>query len=411
MNLFGFSISREQPAAVDTATQQGHSATVSRRVVSASGEQSSLSVAAFYAGILRRANAMSQLVCHYQVHDRRSRCYMDDLSPRGGRQLNYLLQVQPNRWMNATTLWRMAEVHRVLRGNAYLFADRDPLTGDISALYLCASAAYLPGSDSYNLTYYTGVTISTRASVPATDVLHLKNSILGGGLLGLSTLSFAGRALNTAATMDELTLDTAAKGGRKKLVLQEKEQTTMGLGRVGKNNMQTIAKNLQDDLWDGEHDVTYVPNVAAINDISQSLQELQLLDLRRFSVAEVARFLGVPRTMLEDATNSNYRSMEDAMNDFLTATIAPNIAEIEDEMNSKLLTPDCFGVRRFHLDESRLFRLNRVNQAAWNKARMETGVCSVNELRQEMGLPVIDNGDDHYISTNLAVAGSNKLSE
>ena len=406
MNLFGFTISREQPA--DTS-QQGHSATVSRRVVSAAGEHSSLTVAAFYAGILRRANAMAQLVCHYQTYDRRRRCYVDDLSPRGGRQLNYLLQVQPNPYMNATTFWRMAEVFRILRGNAYLYCDRDEMNGDIRGLYLCASAAYIPSSDCYVLTYYTGTTLGTRSSVPAADVLHLKNSILNDGLCGMSTLTFAGRALNTAATMDELTLDTAAKGGRKKLVLQEKEQTTMGLGRVGKDNMQTIAKNLQNDLWDGEHDVTYVPNVAAINDISQSLQELQLLDLRKFSVTEAARFLGVPRVMLDDATNSNYRSMEDAMNDFLTATIAPNIAEIEDEMNSKLLSPDDFGARRFHLDESRLFRLNRVNQAAWNKARMETGVCSINELRQEMGLPVIDNGDDHYISTNLAVAGSEKL--
>jgi hypothetical protein len=40
---------------------------------------------------------------------------------------------------------------------------------------------------------------------------------------------------------------------------------------------------------------------------------------------------------------------------------------------------------------------------------METGVVSINELRAEQELPPIKNGDDHYVSTNLAVAGSAKL--
>lgn len=407
MTFLGFNITRETPAA---APEQGHSATVQGSVTYAHGDQTSLTVSAFYAGILRRANTMGQLPIHYQSYNARTRSYADDLSPRGGRQLNYLLQVRPNPYMNATTLWRMAEVYRILYGNAYIYAQRD-INGEIVALYLCSIATYFATSDTYCLTYYTGNLIASRKNVPASSVIHLKNAILSDGLLGISTLTFAARSLNTAATQDALTLDMAAKGGRKKIVIQEKEQATMGLGRVGKNAMTDIARNLQNDLWDGEHDVTYVPNVAAINDISQSMQELQLLDLRKFSLSEAARFLGVPASMLGDTTNTNYRTAEDAMNEFLSSTIAPNIAEIEDELNSKLLTADDFGHRRFHIDDSRIFRLNRTAQAAWNKSRMETGVVSVNELRQEMGLSVIDNGDDHYISTNLAVAGSDKLTE
>ena len=410
---FPFLKKRESAPASAAANQGGsstpaHAATISGKVITADGEQSSLTFAAFYAALLRRANTMAQLPLHYQKYNSRTRCYEDDLNPRGGASLNYLLQVRPNPYMNATVFWRLIELYRILRGNAYIYVHRDH-ENEIDALYLCNSALYSTTPNTYQLTYYIGSTLATRANIPAADVLHFKNAIVQDGILGVPTIRFAARSLNTAATQENLVLDNAAKGGRKKIVIQEKEQASMGLGKVGKNAMHDIARNLQQDLWDGEHDVTYVPNVANITDISQSLQELQLLDLRKFSVIEAARWLGVPAIFLADQTNTSYRTYEDATNDFLVSTIAPNICEIEDELNSKLLTPADFGKRRFHIDESRLFRLNRAAQAQWNKARMETGSASINELRHEMGLPDIPNGDDHYISTNLAIAGSEKL--
>ena len=414
MKLFGLTIQREQAQNLQTdlapVTDGAHAASVEGKVVYANGEQSCLTFAAFYAGIMRRANTMAQLPIHYQKYNGATRCYTDDNGMRGGAALNYLLQVRPNPYMNATVFWRLVELHRILRGNAYIYAHRDHV-GDIDAFYLCSNATYSTTAHAYLLTYYLGNTQATRANVPESDVLHLKNSIIRDGLLGVSTIEFAARSLNTAATQEALALDTAAKGGRKKIVIQEKDSPTMGLGKMSKTAMNDIARNLQRDLWDGDHDVTYVPNVAAITDISQSLQELQLLDFRKFSVSEAARWLGVPSIFLGDVNPTTYRTYEDATNDFLVSTIAPNICEIEDELNSKLLTQTDYTHRRFHIDESRLFRLNRVAQAAWNKSRMETGTASINELRHEMGLPDIPNGDDHYISTNLAVAGSQKLSE
>ena len=54
-------------------------------------------------------------------------------------------------------------------------------------------------------------------------------------------------------------------------------------------------------------------------------------------------------------------------------------------------------------------RLDAKGQAEINKILLECGVMSPNELRNSYDLPSIDKGDTHYVSTNLAEVGSEKL--
>jgi hypothetical protein len=56
-----------------------------------------------------------------------------------------------------------------------------------------------------------------------------------------------------------------------------------------------------------------------------------------------------------------------------------------------------------------LRRLDAKGQAEIDKIHLETG-WSPNEIRAQYDLPAIEEGNDHYVSTNLAIAGSPKLS-
>ena len=110
---------------------------------------------------------------------------------------------------------------------------------------------------------------------------------------------------------------------------------------------------------------------------------------------------------MEDA-GSSYKMPEHATQEFLLRTIQPRIREWEDELNSKLLREEDFGRRRIHVCELALRRLDAKGQAEIDKLHMETG-WSVNEIRSQYDLPNIEGGDLHYISTNLAELGSEKL--
>ena len=126
-------------------------------------------------------------------------------------------------------------------------------------------------------------------------------------------------------------------------------------------------------------------------------------------MAEIARLMGVPKPLLMDDSNSSYKTPEAALQSFMTYTIQPAIGLWEDELNAKLLNEYDFGRRRIHLCERNLRRLDPTAQANLDKLHLETGVCSVNELRAAHDMPTIEGGDAHYVSTNLAEVGSEKL--
>ena len=375
----------------------------------ASGEHSSLSVPAFYRAMTLRGNTISRLLMQYQKATPFGN-FVRDMGPTRGRHYNYLLQIEPNPYMNWTVMSRKLDFLVGVRGNAYIYVERG-LDGEIAGFWLCSQGTYIPGENAYTVTYYMGQSPVTLTKVPASSILHIRNSILSGdGMYGMSLLQFASRTLNLSATEDDLALNTMAKGGQKKLLLQEQAQQTLGLGKVNRTEMEKIRTKAAEDL--PASDVIYVPNTASVTDISQSITELELSTLKKLSVADIARFTGVPKSLLMDDTNSTYRTPDASMLDFLNSCIAPLIEEIEDEFNRKLVGEQGWGSHRFHLCTDPLFRLDRKTQGEWNKNRLETGVVSINDLRAEMELPPIkgEGGDDHFVSANLIKVGSPKLS-
>jgi HK97 family phage portal protein len=402
MKLFGLNIERRETTTDNTPAAKG--ANIAGSVTYAASEQSSLTVPAFYRAITLRADTMARLRMQYQRRTADG-CFTIDLGPTRGKRLNYLLQCEPNPLTNWTSFMRQVEIRRLLQGNAYIYIERDS-QDEVVGLWLCAQGEMLSMSE-YQLMYYIGTT-PMYITAPSRDVIHLRNTITtSNGVKGVPLLTFAARTLNLAATQEQMALDTFSKGGRHKIVLQEQPQQNMGLGKVASKEMENLRRRIEEDL--PNNDVLYVPNVASIENISQTFGELELSTMRKLSVADISRLTAVPRALLGDDSNSSYKTPEAAMLDFYNNGIAPQIAEDEDEFNRKLLGLAGWGNHRFHLCEDSLFRLDRQSQALWNKNRMETGVVSINELRAEQELPPIKNGDDHYVSTNLAVAGSAKL--
>lgn len=379
---------------------QAKAANIGGVVTPATGEHSSMMVSAYCAALNIRANTMAQLVGQYQIRSKSGRNFVQaDMYP-DGRLQNYLMQVRPNPWMNWATLMRQFEIRRCQKGHAYLYAHKNG-AGQPDALFLCDSANYLQGQK-YTITYRTAPNMTATATVDMDDLIHIQTPT------GMSILSQAARALNIAATQDQQTLDGAARGGKRALVLSEEKQQNMGLAKVSKNEMEKLADRLQDE-WPNK-DIHYVSNVADIHDFSMSPAELELLSSRKMSVAEIARFTSVPAPLLGDMSNGNYKTPEAATLELLTRLIGLQIGELEQEFNGKLLRPEDFGIVRYHFCEKPLFRLDRDAQVKYDEARLRMGVVSQNELRAEYEMANVgEQGDVYYVSANLCEVGSEKL--
>jgi len=108
-------------------------------------------------------------------------------------------------------------------------------------------------------------------------------------------------------------------------------------------------------------------------------------------------------------TNSHYTTPTNATLEYMQRTVQPDIIEMEQEFNRKLLTRDDFGKRRIHMCEQPLLRLDKEAQAKVDQLQLQTGAATVNEIRQQYDRPAVEGGDTIYVSTNLAELGSEKL--
>ena len=390
----------------DASNQQPKGADWQANIVSPYGNRSLL-VPAWYRGVSLIMQTMGQMVTQYQRVNSEGGNFVED---RYGinRRLNYLLQVRPNPLMTASQLQEQIEYKKIYQGNAYVYIERDEY-GDPKAMWLCTGGGFNPITNTYSLVYNSEVGPRMKVTADAKDVLHFKNVFLSEGYyMGLPTLDFAFKSLQIAATADDQALQDVAKGGKHKVLVQEKDAPTLGTrGRVKPEELRKTAKMFGED-WQA-NDVVVLDNVADAKIISQTSQQLQLLEQRSFQVSDLARILGVPRIMMMEDAGSSYKMPEHATQEFMLRTIQPRIREWEDELNAKLLTPDDFGKRRIHVCELALKRLDAKGQAEIDQIHLETG-WSPNEIRAQYDLPAIEEGNDHYVSTNLAIAGSEKLS-
>ena len=412
-NIFSFGRKREVTPGVPattapTAPQPPRGANWEANVVRPYG-RSSLLIPTWTRCVQLIMQTMGQMIVQYQRINGEGGNFIEDRYGKNG-VLNYMLQVRPNPLMTASQMQEQIEYRKIYFGNAYVYIERG-MDGYPINLWLCTGGGYDPLSNRYNLVYNSDRGPRMKVECDARDVLHYKNVFLTDDMyMGIPTIDYAFKALTIAATGDEQALQDMAKGGKHKVLIQEQPSPTIGTrGRANRQELREMKEEFAQDWM--SNDVAILDNVADAKVISQTAQQLQLLEQRGYSDEALCRLMGVPKIIaIVGDGGGNYRMPEHATQEFLLRSIQPRIREHEDELNSKLLSPGDFGKRRIHVCELALKRLDAKGQAEIDKLHLESG-WSVNEIRSQYDLPSIPDGDDHYVSMNLGVVGSAKLKE
>ena len=424
MELFGTNIfgrnKREAPGnGVPVTTDPNHptnqqqkqdgGGSFEERIVSARHPRVALTVSAVYRAVELRAKTIGQMQMQYQVRDREGGNFvMDVTKPRQnqvsfGTRLNYLLQVEPNPMMSAQSLWEQVTVNRLMLGNGFVYIERDEL-GEPKYLWLAECGGYNLGTNTYVITYMGDKGIVKNKIAPREDVLHFPNTYRErNGFWGLSTLRFAFDTLSLIKTEGRLALETAAKGGRIKGIISEKQPTqgqgTLAFGLLNPEQVNNTAKEMQRKFYSGE-DIVSMHGLESFQNLSLSAQDMQMIELLGMSHDDVARFYATPRPLLMMDTNSHYTTYTNATMEYLSRTIAPDGAEMEAECFRKLLSIYDFGQHRFHLCEQPLLRMDKKTQAEVALLNLQTG-GTLNEERAARDLPAVEGGDEPLASANL----------
>lgn len=394
-------ITTTDPKAPENQVAGQGSGSFEERIVSARSPHAALTVPVVYRAIGLIASTEGQFQMQYQRLNREGGNFVPATHGQAGR-LNYLLQVRPNDMMTATDFFQGLTISRLQNGNGIAYIERDAY-GEVEALWLCTGAQYNELSGTYNLQYYTRRGLVTRMNVPAEDVIHEANTFKYDNGWGIPTLRFAFDTLALIKTETSQALETAAKGGRIKGFIGEEKPAqgagTLAFGLIGKNAGDDYARELSGKVY--QQDITFLRGLDKWVPLSMTSQDMQMIEWVNMSIDDVARYYGCQRPLLMADSNSHYTTYQNARMEFLQWTIQPRITQREQEFNSKLLSAEDFGRRRFHLCEQPLMRLDKEAQAKVDQLMLQTGASTVNEIRQQYDRPAVENGDEPMASANL----------
>ena len=395
---------KREAAEAEPKQQAAVGADYKQNVVWANTPTRAMKIAAVFRAVNLISSGLATLKLEYKRKDRVKGYFKID-NGIGGKRLNYVLSVQPNRRMNASVFLKNLVSQILLQGNAYVLPVKN-LYGDVEALYLLT-----PGSvahDVYTNTYQVSDAVNMISGVYSSEeILHFKNVSNDGGYTGISTISYAALTLGIAATSDNETLKRFATGGRFKAILKN-NTSTKGWGEYQDEQLKAHGDDLQDAINRGD-DILAVKGDVEVSPLSMSSADMQFLESRKFTIREIARFFNVPPSKLMDDSNSNYKSVEVSNIAFYTEALQPIVTEIEREFSAKLLNEYNYQDYKFCFDLSALYALDLESKARWDKNRLENGIVSVNDLRRERDVEPVEKGDDVYLSVNLAPIGSAKL--
>lgn len=142
---------------------------------------------------------------------------------------------------------------------------------------------------------------------------------------------------------------------------------------------------------------------------SVNAKDSELLPARRFQVADIGRFLGVPVFMLTDEVAVVRANAQVGETGFLKYTIRPWAERVETAIKRQLLSDpaDADLVVKFDLDE--LARGDRRAELEGDRLELETGQATPNELRtRRRRRPASEPDADriHIATNNLSPIGS-----
>lgn len=306
-----------------------------------------------------------------------------------------LLNREPNKNMSKFTFLKTMVVSMLLTGNAYALIERDE-KGNAKALY------YIPTElvtilKPQNITDTISYSITGMKSVVEDcNMIHILN-FTSDGYEGVSTLTYARKTLGLA--MDaEANAEGFFKGGA-------------NVAGILKSNapLTTKQKESLKSSWNSAFNGnTGTPNGVAVLDADLDFQavtvnpsDAQLLETRQFNVIDICRFFGVSPVKAFDLTKSSYNTIEQMQLAFLTDTLQPLLEKFEGEFQRKLYKPSEKDNVVVRFSTAPLLRADKQSQANYYNTLFQMGVMTINEIRQELDLPHLENGNTSFVQVNV----------
>jgi len=313
-----------------------------------------------------------------------------------------LLHSEPNRRHTSMEFWQYMSLNFLLRGNAYarkVFNDE----GEVIELWPMSTdqveIEVLPDrSLVYKYSYDGKVWIYAEDSV-----FHWRDK--GNGIIGMSRLDYMRNTLGVALDTQRHQQDQYARSGKRPGVfmidklLNEQQRTAI------RANYKSLTEGDDDDLLVLELGAKFEP-------LSLTPADLQLMETRRFSIEEIARWFGVPGALLNDTSKATTwgTGIESLIQGFYKFRLRAIITLLEQAIDRRVMTDA--QRRKFTAEFSMdaLLRGSLKERIDIGSRAVQNGLMTRDEWRQLENLPQM-GGNAAQLTAQSNLVPIDKLGE
>ena len=292
---------------------------------------SSMRVSSVFACTQRISGAITIMPAHLYRNGPDGRERVDD-------PLWWMLNEQPAENWTAASMWESIVIDMLLRESGFVFIGRNSMGQPQELIKLPWSSVHVESERKPNrgrrLKYFVRESDGTTYGVDPADMLHFPGFGFDGER-AMSVITWAARnAAGTAMAMDEYAGKFFANGSHHSIVIESPGK--MNTEQI--TNLQTVYANKYSGLQNAHRLPLVLTEGNTVKPISITAQDAQLLEARKFQVADIARAFGVPPHMIGEtsASTSWGTGLEQMSRGFITYTIQPHLVRIEQELNRKL---------------------------------------------------------------------------
>ena len=347
-------------------------------------QDGALSLSAVFAGV----RFLSQIISHLPLNV--NRYDGEDTNPANTHPAWKVLKYKPNPYMTAQTFRFVMEWNRLLGGAAYAEIQWTG-GGNVAALWPLAYwrvKPYVTPDDEFVFK------VDGERDVKPEDMLYIPQ-ITWDGLYPMGFLDYAVESLGLGISAQKCAGSFFANGGKPN-----------GLLKHPGNPQEATRKEFRKS-WGERHEGAANQNRVGVlwggwewQDINvMSAEQAQLLDSRKFSVEEVARWLNLPPHLVRQMDRATFSNIEHQGIDFVVYTLGPMLTAYEQEYDWKLLDPP--NVYSKH-NVNALLRGDMASRATYLRQMFMVGKYSINELREmddENGIG--PEGDIRFVPVNM----------
>lgn len=365
--------------------------TIGGNTASQLDEETALTIAALNQGVSIISDAIASMNVYLYDYDEEGNIRKLETDYR-----NYLLNNMANPYLTSFNFKKAILKDIILYGNGYGYVDKNS-RGKIASLEYVPASAVTPGADSFGYYYdvsaiQTGVTgeMKEPKRVDEFNMLNIVINPVANSVKGIGLLDYAKETLIISNQENIYVKNLFLNGLSAKAILNSKTP----FKRETKEKLKEDLLNFYSGSQNAGKMLVLEGDIA-VQSLALTPADIDLIKSRNLTVTEIARFLNIPKHLLNlDRGQGTYSNITQERLQLIQSTLTPYVTNFQQALNNILLTAaEKKSGYHFNFDADETLKLTPQEQADYLVKLLDARILTVNEVRRKLNMRPLEESE------------------